>query len=442
MSKKSPIQPGSPQVHRERLIILIKALKEAKGKITYQGYTYDLQGKESDLDYKKFVLDVIGMTESAFNKYIGTDIEKISAYSTSGKTLKEQANFIHTIEPYLTIDGGREDRTNSLHIDGAFGFKNNRPQMPADKTFESKFGPMTIKATQSINQDNVSQHYFDYIDRVCKKLFIILFSPEKISEIFPYQVLPYGKFVDEYINEPDSKLEVIAPIFFRLNIIINKRYQDLLYLEEVTDSIPPGYKGMKQTHSDKQLWDRYKNKFKGPIKNLTLSDFTDDELIDFRYELLWAAKDFDYDYKDWPAELKSLMLIVNLEESSFMFLFFSLTMYLIAHTRFIITSSTDGIKPVFRTINISITELTDLLKEYQIDDFDKDFTKNSQNLLAKKIHLKPVIERAKSDSLNAKLESHIKALIFQLYSKKIEEDLNFVEKNNNMALIFKALSNS
>ncbi|HCI69481.1 MAG TPA: hypothetical protein DHV30_02315, partial [Balneola sp.] len=185
--------------------MLIKALKETKGEVNYRDKIYDLQGIKSNLNYKTFILDVTDMSESAFNKYFDPKIEQNSAYSTSGKTFKEPADFIHSIMPYLTIDGGPEDRTNPLHIDGAFSFKNNRPQMPDDITIETDFGPVALRANQPINQDKLSLQYYNYIDSVCSNLFELFVNPTKISEIFPSEQLQYGKFIDEYKNEPNSE---------------------------------------------------------------------------------------------------------------------------------------------------------------------------------------------------------------------------------------------
>ena len=190
MSKKSS---GSPQVHRERLSMLIKALKETKGEVNYEDKIYVLQGIKSNLNYKTFILDVTDMSESSFNQYFDPNIEQNSAYSNSGKTYKKPADIIHGIEPYLTIDGGPEDNTNSLDIDGAFSFKNNRPQMPADMTVETMLGPMTFKSNQPISQDKLSLQYYNYIDTMCSNLFELFVNPTKISEIFPlsnvYRVL-------------------------------------------------------------------------------------------------------------------------------------------------------------------------------------------------------------------------------------------------------------
>ena len=437
MSKKSS---GSPQVHRERLSMLIKALKETKGEVNYRDKIYDLQGIKSNLNYKTFILDVTDMSESAFNKYFDPKIEQNSAYSTSGKTFKEPADFIHSIMPYLTIDGGPEDRTNPLHIDGAFSFKNNRPQMPDDITIETDFGPVALRANQPINQDKLSLQYYNYIDSVCSNLFELFVNPTKISEIFPSEQLQYGKFIDEYKNEPNSEFKIIVPVFLPLSSTIYKRYQDLLYSEEVTESILPGYKGTIHSHSSKQLGESYKNKFKVQIKDLNLSDYSVDELIDYRYELMWVAKNFNYEYEDWSPELKSLMLIVNLEESSFIKLVLGLSLFLLAHTKFTIVSSSDGIKPIYRNNDYSLSELTDVLNKYQIDSLEKDFTDNLRNLISKPIQLITVIERAKSDSLQPQLVSHIHTLLLKLYSEKIDKDFNSSEKNKNSELLLKVLS--
>ncbi len=441
MSKKSPTPQGSPQVHRERLSTLIKALKETKGRLKYDGIDYDLQGNTSTLNYKSFIQDVTGMSEGAFKKYESPEIEKNTAYSESGKAFKEPAYFIHSVVPYLTIDGGPENRNNSLHIDGAFGFKNNRPQIPAELIVETTFGPVAIKSTKPIVLNNVSQYYYKHIDTICSNLLEVLFFPDKISEIWYCKLLQFGKYIDEFKNEPDTKYEKIIPVYSSLLNVIKKKYKDLLESVDSTESILPGYKDIKLKYSKKQLGLRYYKKFKLNISELNLSDFSNDELIDFRYELMWGAEYYNYEYKDWPVQLKSLMLIVNLEDSSYTVLLFGLVQYLVAHTRFSIVSSSDGIKPIHRHNDYNISGLTDLLNEYLIDDFDKIFSNNLLNLISRPIHINPSIDRAKPDSLLPKIESHIHILISKLYAEKIENDLDISGNNQKRELLAKVLCN-
>ena len=81
-----------------------------------------------------------------------------------------------------------------------------------------------------------------------------------------------------------------------------------------------------------------------------------------------------------------------------------------------------------------------MLNKYQIDSLEKDFTDNLRNLISKPIQLITVIERAKSDSLQPQLVSHIHTLLLKLYSEKIDKDFNSSEKNKNSELLLKVLS--
>ncbi len=428
MSSKKNVPRGSFQVQRERLASLINALKSAKGEITYEGIKYDLQGKSPALNYKTFILQATDMSEGEYYKYFHPDIENNSSYSSSGKAFKEPGKVIHTIRPYLTIDGDRRSKNNSLIENGSLGVKNHKPEKPKLGEVQSLGGPVAVFSNKKHEPENIGQYYYQFIASLQSGLGGIFSNSTDTLNEFSNNG-NFGKYIKAFYSNEESVYKIDESTLSVIGPIIGK-YIEVLDTAPTEDIIHSICIGLDLSENTKERLDYLRNFVLGD-ENLKISDLPIEEQIDYRYELLWNEERESLDYKKWPVELKALLLIVNIEEYYFGVLIHSLSTYLLDETRFIIESSSDGISPNNLFNDFDFGKLFICLDEYQIDDLNKVFNNNFVNLISQPIHRHPEEQRAKLESHQNRVKKYIIKLLYAMYSRKIATDLANSENNIN-----------
>ncbi len=440
MSSKKNVPRGSFQVQRERLASLIKALKSAKGEITYEGIKYDLQGKSPVLNYKTFILQATDMSEGEFYKYFHPDIENNSSYSSSGKTFKEPGNVIHTIRPYLTIDGDRRSQKNSLIVKGSLGVKNHKPEKPKLREVQSLGGPVAVFSNKKHEPENIGQYYYQFIVSLQTGL-VELFSnsTDTLNEFSKNRF--FGKYIKAFYRNEDSEYKIEESTLSVIGPIVGK-YIEVLDTAPTEDTIHSICIGLDFSDNSKERLDYLRNFVLGD-ENLKISDLPIEELLDYRYELVWNAERESLDYKNWSNELKALLLIINIEEFNFFKLIFSLAGYLLNQTKFIIESSSDGISPNNLFNDYSLEKLLICLDKFQIDDLKKVFNNNFVNLISQPIHRHSVEQRSKLESHKNRVKKYIKNLLYAMYLEKIVTDHDNLENNiNGLSEVLSHLKNN
>lgn len=421
MKKKSSIPHGSPHQHRQRLSNLIKGLKNAEGKVIYNGYQYDLNAVHPELNYKDLIQQITGMEDSAFHRYFDPVIQNNTAYSSSGKTLSEPAKFIHTIRPYLTIDGGAESQKNSLLEKGALSLENHKPVKPGYEEVYSNVGSVPVVTAEAVPK-NISEIYNQYFEKLQREVWSILIFPQNILQSLLSIQMNFTRYISDFKNEYDNDYK-FDESFILTYVNLITVYTETLKSSPSSKTILPGIKNLKTTESLSESTKVYREKFNDRVSALKFTEIPTDVLINARYELMWQAHTDKFDYSDWPNELKALMLIINIEEASIISLIMHLNAYLIKETKFIIESSSDGKLPIHLHRELSFSDLFTILIEYQLDDLDSIFDGNLRNIISGPIHRIPIFDLSKVESLQPRINEQITRVLTKLYLRKIYMDL-------------------
>lgn len=408
MSKNQSKKPEQAGLHEKRLADLLKFLSTNETTIKSEGITYTSKRGDGYNHIKDVIQQITGMSEKAYYAYF-EDMELGNKFSEMRKVYDTVGKVIHSIRPYLTFDGSIDSQKNSL-------LKSGYPLYNAFKDEET----------------------LPYLDE--------FYDPFYNSVLY---------YLDEYEKDPVKSLSSIkehdSPLFFYINQLLDdfrddSNSQELKFYKSISAKFKQDYKACLEADSKTQFISGYRS-LSIPTNPVTAKEFFYSRIkseqhsapdllynpleyvnvLNHRYEYIWALHLHKIDFKMWPDIAKAILPIVVFEQTILTTYIEVFIYHCIDNTRFQVTSASDEIRPRHVHTDLTYIQLCELLVEYQFFDVEHDFLPNGLNLLRRPLNIHPVYDVAKLGESESIIQAAILKQMWTIYYRKITQDLDIIQ---------------
>jgi hypothetical protein len=440
-------------VHQKRFVQFMKYLKKQDAKITVKhkdirsGETFaDVYSFDSkDLPMASLIAEACNIRESLASEYIsrvrplddshshllkvpgmGRIIHAIEFYFSSDKAIGQESIFNLQKNPYSIRNNNISCSDKAIDHESVFNLQNN-PYSERDNNV-SHSDNMSLKEVRKEFNDAKFVKESNFLTENLKYEFLEGFRSLTFNYnygIYKHEIDRYYPFSDEinqlnnlhrhlkihYIfnDEESEKLSSTFREYFILYLAQFPRLEKAMFL--------PGYLDFYIPYCKYDVF--FQNLIKDNLEEIISNGIESTpklDLINYRYEIIQDLKDKGTKVENWPVSIQALLLLTHYENIAIKRGVSSLSHTLIRDIRFIVYSSNKKSEVDVQQHNITLEELSLILRDYQFTKgLDNTFSVHDNQLLSSNLSRYPEHHAVKNLTLEDK--------IFECISEKVRESI-------------------